>query len=212
LNIVLVDDHALFREALRVVLQAADPRLEVVGDAASSRDAVAVVERLRPDLVLMDVILQGTSGIAATRELRRSGFAGQICMLTSVREPAFVVDAFAAGADGYALKDQSVDEIVAALWHMAHGSRYLTPRLEREVAESTQGMADGPSAMESLSAREREVFGLVTGGYTNNRIAAELFISVKTVATHRSRINRKLRVHSTGELIRLAALHGMVSI
>lgn len=210
MTIVLVDDHTLFREALKVLLKTADPSLEVVGEAGDAREAATVVERLKPDVVLMDVILHGTNGIAAARELRRRGFSGHILMLTSIREPAFVVDAFAAGAHGYVLKDQTIEEVVAGIHRVAQGARYLTPRLEHAMG-SAHGMSEGPGAMESLSVREREVFGLVTGGYTNDRIAAELFISVKTVATHRSRINRKLHVHSTAELIRLAALHGMVS-
>lgn len=211
MTIVLVDDHALFREALRVLLRTIDPRAEIVGEADEAGAAVSLIQRLRPDAVLMDVILQGTNGLASVRALRREGYEGPIIILTSVREPAFVVDAFAAGAQGYALKDQTIEEVLSGIRRVLQGGRYLAPRLEQTVENHARAATAGPGVMESLSTREREIFGLVTGGYTNHRIAAELYISVKTVATHRSRINKKLCVHSTGELIRLAALHGLVS-
>jgi two-component system response regulator NreC len=205
LRIYLVDDHAIVREALRLLLPAKDPSLEVVGEAADGREAVAAIPGLLPDVVLVDILLRGMSGIAAIRELRRLNFRGKVVVLSAIRVPTFVAEAFTSGAEGYAIKSDGVDELLLALNRVTSGRRYLSPSLGDLESAQTRG------AFDELSLREREIFNLVVSGYSNQRMADELFISVKTVETHRSRINRKLHVHSTAELIRLAALNGMVS-
>jgi DNA-binding NarL/FixJ family response regulator len=165
-----------------------------------------------PPGVELATMLPGTSGVAAIRELRRVGFAGHILVLALLTEVAFVVDAFAAGAKGYALKEQTLEELLPAIRRVAGGHHYLAPRLEAAVAEgSWPSLAEGLGVMDGLSTREREIFNLIVAGFTNQQMASEFYISIKTVETHRSRINRKLRVHSTAELIHLAALHGLVS-
>jgi two-component system response regulator NreC len=212
LKLVLVDDHALFREALRVLLKVADPFIHVVGEASTAEGALEAVASTRPDVILMDVVLDGTSGISATRELRRAGFEGGILVLTAISEVSFILDAFTAGAQGYALKEQRLAEVVSALREVFEGRRYLAPRLEKRVSEArSQATGLGWGVMDTLSAREREIFTLVTAGYTNQRMASALYVSVETIETHRSRIDRKLSLHSDGELIRLAALDGLVS-
>lgn len=211
MRVVLVDDHALFREAFHELLSVSAPQVRVVGESPDARGAVALAQSLRPDLIVMDVLLQGTNGIAATRELRRVGYEGHVLVLTSAREPSFVSDALAAGAQGYALKEQNIAEVVLAIQIVSQGGRYVAPRFEHSVPEGVAKAEGVPSVTEELSPREREIFNLVIAGHSNQGIATELFISIKTVETHRSRINRKLRVHSTAELIRLAALHGLVS-
>jgi DNA-binding NarL/FixJ family response regulator len=211
-RILLIDDHTVFREALAVLLVQRDPSLEIVGERANARDGVRAVSELNPDLVLMDIMLGGTSGIAAVRELRRLELQCRILVLTAIVEPGFVVDALSAGGDGYALKEQPVEEILGAIHRVARGVGYVAPRMERALGAGRGLPAPGlQGIVASLSVREREVFELVVAGYTNQRISGELFISVKTVETHRTRINKKLRVHSTVELLRLAALHGLVS-
>jgi two-component system response regulator NreC len=211
-KLVLVDDHTLFREAFQTLLKLSDPKLDVAGEAPDARSAVSLAQSLQPDLIVMDVLLQGTNGIAATRELRRIGFTRPILVLTAAREVPFVVDAFAAGAQGYALKEQCITEVLAAIHTVSAGGRYLAPRLETSLPDAAAQHGNGvPGVIDALSAREREIFNLVIAGYSNQGMATELFISIKTVETHRSRINKKLRVHSTAELIRLAALHGLVS-
>ena len=213
MRILLVDDHAVFREAIGHLLVDRDPSLTIVGEASTARDGVQAALALLPDVVLMDIMLAGTTGIAAIRELRRLDVRCHILILTAIVEPGFVVDALAAGANGYALKEQSIDDILAAIQRVARGSSYVAPRMEQLVGASNYrlGATGLDGVVGSLSAREREVFELIVAGYTNQRISTELFISVKTVETHRTRINKKLRVHSTVELLRLAALHGLVS-
>ncbi|MDB4980042.1 MAG: nreC [Myxococcales bacterium] len=209
LNLVLVDDHAVFRQALRALFSLEAPDLHVLGEVATARQAMALVPTLEPDLVIMDILLPGASGVAAVRDLRRGDVACPILVLTALSDAAFVVDAFSAGAQGYALKEQPFDELMPAIRRVAEGHRYLAPGLEVETA-AAHGNGSG-GLIEDLSVREREIFNLVVAGHTNQQMAAELYVSIKTIETHRSRINRKLRVHSTAELMRFAALRGLVT-
>jgi two-component system, NarL family, response regulator NreC len=210
LSLVLVDDHALFREALRPLLKVADPLIDVVGEAADERGALEAAGKTRPDVILMDVVLNGTSGVTLTRQLRLAGFEGRVLMLTAVSEVSFILDALAAGAQGYALKEQRLAEVVAAIRCVFDGRQYLAPRLEEAVAEAhARTTAAGWGVMDTLSTREREIFSLVTAGYTNERMASALYLSVRTIENHRSRINRKLSAHPGTQ--RLAAPHGLVT-
>jgi DNA-binding NarL/FixJ family response regulator len=211
LTIFLVDDHAVFREAIRSLLPLEEPKIRIVGEADTYRQTIAQVPKVAPDLILMDIVLRGTNGVATIRELRRLEYRGHVLALSAVSAPTFVTDAFAAGAQGYALKMEGVQELLRAIREVAAGRRYLAPALDDAVPGSDVDRAvSGPIGFGLLSSREREIFNLVVAGYGNRRMSAELFISIKTVETHRTRINRKLRVHSTGELIRLAALHGLL--
>jgi len=213
MRILLIEDHAIFREALRELLHAKDPTFEVVAEAATAHDACQAAEEHHPDVTIMDLVLRGASGISATRELCRRQKGSRVLILTAIAEPSFVVEAFAAGARGYALKEQTSEDIVSAVRAVARGERYLPPQFDPalidESSRKTKESSDG--LMGQLSAREREIFDLIVAGYRNQKIATELFISVKTVETHRARINRKLGVHSSVELIRYAALHGRLS-
>ncbi len=210
MKILIVDDHSIFRDALTHLLVAKDPSLVIVGGAPTMDEAAKTAVETLPDLVVMDIMLSGASGIAAIRAMRQLDVPCRILVLTAVVEPGFVVDALAAGAYGYALKEQSIDDIIAAIHRVASGQAYVAPRLEWAVDRSLDPGTRLKGTVASLSTREGEVFRLVVAGYTNQRISAELTISVKTVETHRTRINKKLRVHSTSELLRAAALQGLV--
>lgn len=208
-RLILVDDHQLFRAGLRALL-AAYPDFDVVGEAGDAREAVERCEQLEHDLVVVDVTLPGSNGIALIRELRRRQHRHPVLVLTMHQHADIVADAFAAGAAGYALKLQSEPELVEAIRVTAAGGRYAAPA----VASVIQALPpDGPSGgvLASLSAREREIFDLLVRGLTNADVARQLFISIKTVETHRTRILRKLDVHNIGELVRLAARHGLIA-
>ena len=218
MRLILVDDHPVLRDAIRGVLASRDPPVEVVGEASTAREAVTMVESLQPDIVIMDVLLPGQSGLAATRDVRRARATCRILVYTAVVEPGFALEALTAGADGYAVKTDGADELLLAINQVARGRPYVAPSIKQALdgAAGKQPPAggNGTSArggLATLSGREREIFDLVVKGYTNHRLATELFISVKTVETHRSRINKKLGVHSTAQLIRFAALSGLVS-
>jgi two-component system response regulator NreC len=217
MRLVLIDDHVMFREVLAESLTRRG--LDVVGQAPNADAGLCVVEAERPDVVVMDLVLAGASGlisgpngIGATRGLRRATPTAAVLMLSGFSDPAYVSLAFRAGARGYALKTQTADELVGALRQIQGGGRYLSPGLTSEVdleapGEGASGEAD---PLDLLSSREREIFDLVVSGRTNKEIASRLFISVKTVETHRSRINRKVNAHSTGDLMLLASRRGLL--
>lgn len=209
---LLVDDHAVFRDALSALLSTRGVGVEVIGGVSDARSGLEAARTLGPDLVILDIMLRGPSGISFARGLRENPVPTnpRILVLTAVEEPAFVLDALAAGVTSYALKSQGADEILEAVDRTVRGQRYLAPAIEPHASAplpTTSGDVLG-----SLSKREREVFDLATAGHSNEAIGRALFISVKTVETHRARINRKLHVHSTVQLIRLAALHGLTPV
>lgn len=211
-KVLLVDDHHLFREGLRTVLAATDD-ITVVGEASTGREAFQMLEELQPDIVTVDVTLPDGDGILATREILRRRPSTRVLMLTMHGNHYYLSQAIAAGARGYALKEQLPTEIVDALRSVARGEIYVAPQLPQDVAAAGGGARRGTATtpLDALSPRERDIFDLIVRGYTNTLMAETLHLSVKTIETHRAHINKKLRVHSTGELIRLAALHGLVA-
>lgn len=210
-TVALVDDHPVFREGLRTLL-AGEPGLEVVGEAADARGACAIANTAKPAVIVIDVALPDGDGIAATQEILRNSPRTRVLALTMHTGEFFVSRAFSAGVSGYAIKTQAPEEIVSAICAVARGETYVPARFSHLVSRHSEPRRAGnPSTpFDDLSKREREIFDLILRGFTNDGMARTLFISVKTVETHRSHINRKLRVHSTGELIRLAALHGLL--
>lgn len=212
LTLALVDDHHVFREGLRAVLST-QPDLCVVGEAEDARRAFSVIDDKKPNIVVVDLTLPDGDGIATTREILRRKPRTRVLILTMHTNEFFVTQAFSAGAAGFALKSQRPDEIVDAVRTVGRGETYICPQFAALLTQERQVQkkpgSGGP--FDDLSRREREIFGLILRGFTNQAIGETLCISVKTVETHRAHINKKLRVHSTGELIRLAALHGLVA-
>jgi DNA-binding NarL/FixJ family response regulator len=209
-RVVLVDDHPMLREAVREVVISRYPHARVVGEAGTAGEAAPLVEAQEADLVLLDLVLPGESGISALREIRQVRPACRVLILTALRDPEFATDALGAGADGYAIKTETIDDLVFAIGEVMAGRRYVAPVIQKALDE--RGEAGWhPDPVSTLSPREREIFELVVSGYTNQRMSEELFISIKTVETHRSRINRKLGVHSTAQLVRYAVMHQMVA-
>lgn len=200
IRIVVTDDHAVVRQGLRMFLEL-DPELEVVGEAANGAEAVALATELRPDVVLMDLLMPVMDGITATRRLREETPEVEVIALTSVLEDASVVGAVRAGATGYLLKDTNADELRRAVKAAAAGQVQLSPeaavRLMREVQASEKP--------EALTERETDVLRLLAKGQANKEIARELRIGEKTVKTHVSSILAKLGVQSRTQ----AVLHAM---
>jgi two-component system response regulator NreC len=215
LDIVVVDDHRLFVDGLRSLLEAEED-LRVVGQAASAAEAYAIVERTSPGLVLVDVGLpQGVSGIELTRELLRRVPGQRVLILSTFMDVEHVVQALAAGARGYALKLQPALALVEAIRTVATGRLYLAPQISHFVVDERRRLGRGgaqfPGPLDVLSPRERVVFDLLVNGHSNQSVAANLSISVKTVETHRSHVMRKLRAHSLVELVRFAARHHLLT-
>ncbi len=211
IHLALVDDHQVFREGLRAIVST-QPDVSVVGEAASAREAYALLDDLKPDVIVMDVSLPGVCGVTATREVLRREPGARVLVLSMHAEPERAADALAAGAMGYALKEQAASALIEAIRTVGLGQRYLAPELPRGAIEDRvrqQGSASGDDPLFPLSPREKEVFRLAVRGFSNVGIAEELCISIKTVETHRTRINRKLSAHGTADLIRYAAQHGL---
>jgi DNA-binding NarL/FixJ family response regulator len=209
IGIFVVDDHRLFRDALRAMLEA-NGEVAIVGEAGDAREALARLGQQPCEVVLVDVSLPGSNGVALVRELKRCDRQRRVVVLTMHQHPDIVADAFAAGADGYALKHQSREELVAAIRIVAGGDRYVAPAVAAALPLGT-ARPKPRGALGALSAREREVFDLLVRGFANADVSRQLCISIKTVETHRARIMRKLDVHNIGELIRLAARQGLLA-
>ncbi|MGW0642916.1 response regulator [Streptomyces sp. S063] len=189
-SLVVVDDHPVVRDGLRGMFTAA-PGFEVLGEAANGVDALAVVEELDPDVVLMDLRMPGGGGVAAIAELTRRGARSKVLVLTTYDTDSDTLPAIEAGATGYLLKDAPRDELFAAVRAAADGRSVLSPAVASRLMTRVRTPAPDP-AETSLSAREREVLVLVARGTTNREIAAELFISEATVKTHLTHVFAKL--------------------
>jgi len=208
IRVLVVDDHAVVRSGLRRVLEAEDD-IEVVGEAGDLREAVFEARANKPDVILMDVVMPGASGIEATPVVLKEAEDAKVLMLSMQDDPRYVREAFAVGASGYVLKEAADAEVVDAVREVASGGRYVHPALgarliQAEAQERAQAEAD------PLSEREREVLRLLALGHTNQEIAKMLYLSVRTVETHRAHIMQKLRLTTRAELVRYALEHGLL--
>jgi two-component system response regulator NreC len=209
IRIVVVDDHAVVRSGLKLLL-AAEEDLEVVGEAGDARGAVFEVRAQKPDIVLLDVVMPGESGIEAVPKLLHEAPDARIVVLSMQDDPSYVRQAFAAGASGYVLKEAADAEVVEAIRQVATGGRYVHPVLGARMV-AADAAAQAAAEADPLSEREREVLKLLALGHTNQEIATQLFISVRTAETHRAHIMRKLQLETRAELVRYAIEHGQLS-
>jgi two-component system, NarL family, response regulator NreC len=208
IRVLVVDDHAVVRSGLRHVLEAEDD-IEVVAEAGDLRGAVFEARAHKPDVILMDIVMPGASGIEATPAVLKEAEDAKVLMLSMQDDPRYVREAFEAGAVGYVLKEAADDEVVGAVRAVAAGERYVHPalgaRLIAAEAEERRRAEEDP-----LSEREREVLRLLALGHTNQEIAEMLYLSVRTVETHRAHIMQKLRLSSRAELVRHAIDQGLL--
>jgi two-component system, NarL family, response regulator NreC len=208
LRVLIADDHAVVRAGLRVLLEREDG-IQPVAEAATAQEAVESALSHRPDVVLMDVTMPGESGIDAIPRLLAGSPESKVLVLSMHDDPRYVRGAFAAGASGYILKEAADAELVAAIREVAAGATYVNPALgARMIAADTKQLADAQA--DPLSDREHEVLRLLALGHTNQEIAEQLFISVRTAETHRAHIMRKLRLGSRAELVRYALAHQLM--
>ena len=209
LKILLADDHEAVRTGLRAILNAQED-MEVVGEAADGREALALVERLRPDVVIMDVSMPQMNGMKAT-ELIVSGFARvKVLPLTRHTDAGYIEQLLRAGASGYVLKQSRADEVVRAVRAITAGGTYLDPAIaDRALTAGLQRRGDGTvGTRPRLSAREGDVLRMVASGYSNKEIAARLALSVKTVESHKANAMTKLGTRSRIDVVRYALLQG----
>jgi two-component system response regulator NreC len=205
---VVVDDHAVVRSGIKLLLDREED-IEVVGEAGNAKDAVFRARALKPDVILLDVVMPGQSGIEVLPSLLKEAPDARVLVLSMQDDPSYVREAFAAGASGYVLKEAADEEVVAAVRAIADGRSYVHPALgARLVAAEAQERAAAEA--DPLSDREREVLRLLALGHTNQEIAKMLYISVRTAETHRAHIMQKLRLETRAELVRYALSHGLL--
>ena len=208
IRVLIVDDHAVVRSGLRKVLES-EPDIEVVGEAGDAQHAVFQTRETKPDVILMDVVMPGKTCIEAIPEVLHDAPDAKVLILSMQDDPHYVREAFAAGASGYVLKEAVDTDVVAAIRDVAAGGRYVHPALGARMlvadAEERKRAEDDP-----LSDRERDVLRLLALGHTNQEIASQLYISVRTAETHRAHIMQKLRLQSRAELVRYALDQGLL--
>jgi two-component system, NarL family, response regulator NreC len=205
IRIVLADDHAVVRSGLRMLLDG-EPDFEVVAEASDIDDTRRYVHGHHPTVLVLDLNMPGGSSLDAIPMLREESPGTQIVVLTMQQEAAFAREALSAGALGYVLKEAADDELVAAVRLAAAGESYLNPRLGARIASEPP-----PAPPDNLSEREVDVLRLIALGHTNAEIAEQLFLSVRTVETHRAHIQQKLSLSTRAELVGYALERGLIS-
>jgi len=204
IRVLLVDDHELLRAGLRSRLEP-EPGITVVGEADTAERAVLLARRLQPDLIVLDLLLPRKSGDEVIPELTEVAPQSRVLVVSSQAAPSSVRRALSAGAAGYLPKRSSDRDLVAAIQLVANGGGYVDPELGAQLVNP-----DSPGALEPLSERERDVLYLLALGYTNQEIGEKLFISVRTVDTHRAHIMRKVQLQTRSELAMFALANGVI--
>jgi len=212
IRVLIAEDHAVVREGIRMILDA-QPDLEVVGEARDGEEAVRLARQLRPDVVVMDISMPRKNGVEATQEIRRLLPETQVLILTMHEEESYVFQLLRLGAAGYVLKRAAATDLVEAVRAAARGEAFLYPAVARSVVQDyldRMRSGEGAGRYDGLTDREREILVLIAEGLTNSQIADRLFISVKTVQTHRAHIMEKLDLHDRSLLVRYAVRKGLI--
>ncbi len=208
IRILLVDDHTVVRRGIRMILSA-QPDMEVVAEGKNGLEAIEEAGKTKPDVVLMDVNMEGMNGIEGARRIVETLPRCRVLALSMHRDAVYVREMLKAGAKGYLVKDADDDALLDAVRAVARGDAYLSPSVADAVL--TDYRRHVTNSMDLLTAREREVLQLIAEGKTNKDIANQLNLSVYTVEAHRGRLMEKLNLHSTGDLVRFAMRNGFIS-
>ena len=212
IRVLLADDHTILRAGLRMMLNA-QPDIEVVGEASDGRQALVEALRLQPDVVLMDITMPELNGIEATRQIKRALESTRVLILTMHENEEYLFQVLRAGASGYILKEAADTELISAIRVVYSGRFYMSPSAQTMmVGDYLLRVRSGEErdSYSALTEREREILKLVAEGLTNNQIAERLYISPKTVDTHRTHIMDKLNLHSRAELVKYAMRRGLL--
>ena len=215
IKVLVAEDHTIVRKGLCALLYA-ESDIEVVGEAANGREAIKMVEQLSPDVVLMDITMPELNGMDATRQLKKRFPDLKILILSMHTSEEYIFETLRAGASGYLVKRSATTDLIQAI-HVAYkGDSYLSPDISNKVinyyVKQKEGVPDEPEGLDKLSDREREVLQLIAEGGKTREIAEKMFVSVKTVETHRRNIMKKLNIHTVAGLTRFAIKEGIISL
>ena len=211
-RVLMADDHSLILAGLRKLVEA---ECDVVGTVEDGRALVAAAQKLRPDLILLDISMPLLNGLEAARQLTKLVPESKLIILTMHGSPTYAMEAFQAGASGYLLKRSAASELNQAIESVLHGQQYLTPLITKDVLDSVFKPSTGQRATPAptaLTPRQREVLQLVAEGRGTKEIATILSVSVKTVEFHRARIMQQLDIHTTADLTKYAITHGITGL
>ena len=213
IKIVLADDHNIVREALRVLLDN-ESDMEVVGETADGQATLGSVQKMRPDVVIMDIAMPGLNGIETTRKIIAKVPGVKVIALSALSDRRFIFHMFKAGASGYLLKDCIFEELARAIRCVAKNQIYVSPEIADDVVRDFihQSFKKDFSVFSTLTDREREILQLLAEGKTTKQIAFLLKVSIKTIETHRLQIMEKLNIHSIAELTKYAIREGLTSL
>ena len=213
ITILLADDHLIVRQGLHALLQA-EPDLEVIGQTGDGISAVDLTTKLNPDVAVLDLMMPGLNGLDVARQLRKHAPHTKVIILSMYDDEGFVHEALCNGVSAYVLKDTGSADLIHAVREVQNGHRYLSPSLSDRAIEVYEQMNRAGTAdkYDTLTAREREVLHLSAEGLTNSEIASRLGISVRTAETHRSKVMKKLSVHTQADLTRYAIRRGIISV
>jgi two-component system response regulator NreC len=209
-TLVLVDDHPIIRQGLRHLLEA-EPDFRIIGEAGDGVEALQLIERLKPNILVVDMMMPGLNGLEVLRQIKKISPTTRAIVLSMQSADAYVFEALKNGAAGYVLKETGPGELVNAVHEVIQGNQYLSAKLSKRLLASGQSIMDTPlDAYERLSTREREILQMTTEGRTSQEIGSKLVISPRTVEIHRSNLMKKLGVHNQTELIRFAIKRGIL--
>lgn len=203
-TLLLVDDHPLIRRGLRTLLES-DPEFKVVGEAGDGVEALQLLERLKPHMVIVDMMMPGLNGLEVIRQIKKQSPATCTIVLSMQSADAYVHEALKNGADGYVLKESGPNEMITAVHEVMQGNRYLSSKLSERLQIIGQGIVDAPGDLyETLTAREREILQMTAEGRTSREIGEKLKISPRTVELHRYKLAGKLGIKNKADLFRYA--------
>ncbi|MDZ7722672.1 MAG: response regulator transcription factor [candidate division KSB1 bacterium] len=213
ISILIADDHEILRSGLRSLLSE-NKQFDIIAEASDGREALTKAEELKPDVIVMDISMPGMNGMEATRQILEKEGEIKIIALSVHSDKQFIAGMLQAGASGYLLKDCAVDELEEAITTVIHGDTYLSSRITGTVVQHFRDILNSQhtSAFDVLTEREREVLQLIAEGGNTKEIAAKLYVSVKTIETHRQNLMNKLKIYNIPDLVKYAIREGLVSL
>ena len=211
-TIILADDHPIVRQGLRHLLES-EPEFKVLGEAGDGIDALLLAKQLKPDILVVDMMMPGLNGLEVVRQVKYNSPGTRTIILSMQSADAYVIEALKNGAAGYVLKETGPSELVNAVHEVIQGNQYLSPKLAKRFQASVHKIMDTPSdAYETLTAREREILQMTAEGRTSQEIGDKLIISPRTVEVHRSNLMNKLGIKNQTDLIRFAIKRGILPL